>query len=355
VARRRADSLLKRIQRRYWGQTLARHFNSTTPPASNPIGWGSIEMLEKLPVPDVWNLHWVSWFLDWETMLPWMAERAPIVWTLHDLNPLRGIWHYEPLPNERTPERMSYESRAIEIKRRALSRISKDRLTFLGPSRWMVEECRKSTITEGFPVEHIPYGLDTEVFAPQDPSLLRTMFGIPEDAVVIGFVADNINDPRKGLKPLLEAIQRLKKEIPKIHLVTVGNGGISCEGVAHTSLGPIFNDRLISFFYSTCDLFVCPSLQDNLPNTVLESLSCGTPVVAYNLGGLPDMVENGITGRLAREFGDVGSFYQAIAEIIRDKCILEQIRESARSAALEKYQLAHQANRYISLYQTLSR
>ena len=88
-------------------------------------------MLESLPVPDVWNLHWVSWFLDWETMLPWMAERAPIVWTLHDLNPLKGIWHYEPEASEWSPTRMRLEKKASELKRRALARIPSDRLTFL--------------------------------------------------------------------------------------------------------------------------------------------------------------------------------------------------------------------------------
>jgi len=179
--RKSRDSILKRLHRRKWGQTVARHFATTSPPASNPIGWGGIEMLETLPVPDVWNLHWVSWFLDWETMLPWMAERAPIVWTLHDLNPLRGIWHYEPLSAERTSVRMRHEQDAIALKRRALEKIPRDRLTFVGPSRWMVEECRNSPVTQGFPVEHIPYGLDTMVFTPRDPSLLRAMFGIAAD------------------------------------------------------------------------------------------------------------------------------------------------------------------------------
>jgi glycosyltransferase involved in cell wall biosynthesis len=305
-------------------------------------------MLKKLPVPDVWNLHWVSWFLDWESMLPWMAERAPIVWTLHDLNPLRGIWHYEPLPPERTAERLRYEACAIELKRRALSHIPKDRLTFVGPSRWMVDECRKSPITEGFPVEHTPYGLDTEVFTPQDPSLLRAMFGIPKEALVIGFIADNINDPRKGLKPLLNAIQRLNSEATGIHLVTVGNGEIHCEGVAHTPLGPIFSDRLISFFYSACDLFVCPSLQDNLPNTVLESLSCGTPVVAYNLGGLPDMIGTR-SGILADPSGGSSSLRQSLFDCINNSNLS---RSSIRHDAESRYSLRNQAMKYLSLYKS---
>jgi len=343
------DSILKRFRRRSWGRVVSRQFVHTTPPASNPIGWGSIEMLKQLPVPDVWNLQWVSWFLDWETMLPWMAERAPIVWTLHDLNPLRGIWHYEPLPNERTPERMSYESRAIEIKRRALSRIPKDRLTFVGPSRWMVEECRKSPITERFPVVHIPYGLDTGVFTPRDPSLLRAMFGIPADSCVIGFVADNIDDPRKGMKSLLEALHLLRKEYRSIHLVTVGHGDISVVEITHTQLGPIKNDRLLSFFYSACDLFVCPSLQDNLPNTVLESLACGTPVVGYRIGGLPDMVQDRINGHMVEQVGNSAGLADAIEKVIGGG-----IRNPYETYGTTDFGFREklQADKYVQLYRT---
>lgn len=345
--RRSRDSLFRRLKRRKWGQIVSRQFASTTPPASNPIGWGDIEMLKLLPVPDVWNLHWVSWFLDWQTMLPWMAERAPIVWTLHDLNPLMGIWHYEPLPEERTRERMSYESLAVELKRDALARIPKDRLTFVGPSRWMVEECRKSPVTKGFKVEHIPNGLDTKVFTPRDSILLRRMFGISEEAKVIGFIADNINDPRKGVQSLLEALRRLKGEIQNLHLVTVGNGEVSCEGIGHTALGPILNDQILSFFYSACDIFVCPSLQDNLPNTVMESLACGTPVAAYNVGGLPDMVHSGM-GSLADPSGGASSFERSLKDCLRSQISRDSIRHHAES----RYSLRRQALEYLSLYKS---
>lgn len=343
---RKPDPIRKRLSRRKWSRVVSRQFACTTPPTSNPVGWGGIGMLENLPTPDVWNLHWVSWFLDWETMLPWMAERAPIVWTLHDLNPLKGIWHYDPLPGERTSERMKHEQDAMAMKRRALEKIPRDRLTFVGPSRWMAEECQKSPVTHGFRVEHIPYGLDTGVFTPRDPSLLRTMFGIPADSYVIGFVADNIDDPRKGMKALLEALLLIRSEYPGIHLVTVGNGDISCGEIAHTHLGPIQSDRLISFFYSACDLFVCPSLQDNLPNTVLESMACSTPVVGYRIGGLPDMLQSGI-GMLADPSGGSSELGRTLLHGLKGDGLLRSvIREHANS----RYSLGKQSAEYLSLY-----
>ena len=268
------------------------------------MGWGSFSMLEQLPRPDVWNLHWVSNFLDWEEMLPRMADVAPIVWTLHDLNPLMGIWHFEPSLEEQTDARRRLEEKAVVLKQKALRRIPKERLTFVGPSRWMVEKCRKSPVTEGFSVEHIPYSLDTDVFCPRDRSLFRRMYEIPESSIVIGFVADVLSDPRKGMKELVEAVQLLETHGQQVHLMTVGNGELPPISCPHSHLGPIHNDYLLSFFYSTCDLFVCPSLQDNLPNTVLESLACGTPVLGFDTGGLPDMVREDYSGKLVSPVGD---------------------------------------------------
>lgn len=345
------QSLSKRIRRRHWESMVSSYFAPTTAPASNPIGWGSIEVLKKLPVPDVWNLHWVSWFLDWETMLPWMAERAPIVWTLHDLNPLKGLWHYEPLPEECTIKRMALEAKAVELKRRALAKVPRERLTFVGPSRWMVEACRKSPVTKGFSIQHIPYGLDTEVFSPRDPSVFRKICGIPQAAVVLGFIADNLRDPRKGMASLQQALAELAVTHPGAHLITVGNGKIDSGGLPHSHLGPIHSDLLLSYFYSACDVFLCPSLQDNLPNTVLEAMATGTPAIGYNTGGIPDMIDND-SGRLAVNVGDSASLLDAIHGLLADRSFS---RDSIRQQAVSCYRLAGQAEQYRKVYQDIGR
>ena len=336
--------LLLRLRRKKWAKITQRHFAPTTPPASNPIGWGSIEMLEKLPKPDVWNLHWVSWFLDWANLLPWMAEQAPIVWTLHDLNPLRGIWHYEPQTEERTPERLKYEAEALEIKRRALAKIPKDRLTFIGPSRWMVGECGKSPITAGFRCESIPYGLDTDVFQNRSKEKIREIFGIANSECVIGFVADSMHDPRKGMHLLLEAIELLAAQHKNLHLLAVGSGKLKTTSVRCTQVGSVANDVLLSHIYSACDVFVCPSAQDNLPNTVLEALACNVPIAGFRVGGLPDLVACELQGTLGRLDGGAASLAAAISSRIqsRSSALNEQIPFS--------YSLESQAQSYLQLY-----
>lgn len=345
------DSFTKRIARRRWGELTRVHFSPTSAPASNPIGWGGIEMLEKLPVPDVWNLHWVSWFLDWETMLQWMAERAPIVWTLHDLNPLQGFWHYTPANQELTPVRLAWEQRAVELKRNALSRVSTDRLAFVGPSRWMTEACRNSRVTTGFPAHHIPYGLDTDSFQPRSPAPLRELLGIPRDAPVIGFIADQLNDPRKGMDHLKRALAIVSSEHPDCYLLTVGNGNLDSRGLRHIHLGPLHSDLLLSSFYSTCDVFVCPSLEDNLPNTVLESLACGTPVIAYAIGGMPDMIQDGVNGLLVEGIGDAAGFAVAVSRVL-GKHILVSTSEDLPAAF--SFTSNRQSDAYLKLYRSLA-
>ncbi len=338
------SSFFLRMRRKKWAKITREHFGPTTPPASNPIGWGSIEMLEKLPKPDVWNLHWVSWFLDWENLLPWMAEQAPIIWTLHDLNPLRGIWHYEPQPEERTRVRMSYEAEAMEIKRRALAKIRSDRITFVGPSKWMADECRKSPTTAGFPCENIPYGLDTEVFKNRPKEKIREIFGIADSECVIGFVADSINDPRKGMRLLMEAIELLAAQHKNLHLLAVGSGKLKTANVRCTHVGTLQNDVLMSHIFSACNLFVCPSTQDNLPNTVLEALACNVPVVGFEIGGLPDLVACELQGTLGRLDGGAASLVAAISSRIQSRlsALNEQIPFS--------YPLESQAQSYLQLY-----
>lgn len=340
-----------RFRRRWWSSQVAKHFTPTAPPASNPIGWGSIEMLAKLPIPDVWNLHWVSWWLDWETMLPWMAERAPIAWTLHDLNPLKGIWHYEPEGSDKNSVRMRIEQKAMDLKRRALNYVPRDRLRFVAPSRWMVECCRESPVTREFAVHHIPYGICTETFAPRDPSLVRRMFDIPEKSFVLGFVADHIADYRKGLWCLQEALDQLPTA--EIHLLTVGNGALDELGLPTTSIGSVQNDLFLSFIYSACDAFVCPSLQDNLPNTVIEAMACGTPVVGFRTGGIPDMIRQGETGIIVDSAGDAQGLASAIEALAGNSVDRKAMGKSSRNVALDAYAASIQGAAYVEIYSKL--
>ena len=343
-------SLPSRVRRKLWKTGFEKLSPFTETPFSDPDGWGRPEMLERILVPDVWNLHWVSWFMNWEKLLPWMAERAPIVWTLHDMNPFQGIWHYLPQSFERRSQYHDIDVQAIAQKKQALNKIPRDRLTFVGPSRWMRDAVASQDVFKEFPAECIPYGLDTDAFRPVNRNVLRDLCDVSQDSMVLGFLADTVSDPRKGMQPLKEAISIASRSV-SIHAVTVGRGELDLsDHCAHTHLGPLQSTTLLRSFYSGCDLFACPSLQDNLPNTVLESLSCGTPVVAFDIGGLPDMVRDGVSG-ITVPSGEVETLGAAVVQLFQDRSRLDALRSSSRQLAENEYKLDRQAEQYWGLYE----
>jgi glycosyltransferase involved in cell wall biosynthesis len=299
---------------------------------------------------DVVNLHWVAHFLDLPSCIPWLAERAPLVWTLHDMNPFKGIWHYEPAPDEITRPLDRWDHAVRDLKRAAFDAIPADRLKIVAPSNWMAREARNSDLMGKFEVQVIPYGLNTRAFSPVPKSVAKRALGISPEQIVIGFLEDGMGDPRKGFHKLREALELLKGVRPV--LVTGGGGESQADGTEHLHLGRMDSPYFLRLFYSSLDVFVCPSLQDNLPNTVLESLACGTPVISFETGGLPDMVRPGSTGWLVPPF-DVRKLAETITDAVADRQTLEMLSVTCREVAVKEYPLEVQANRYKELYEAL--
>lgn len=300
---------------------------------------------------DIINLHWIANFIDWGSCLPWLAKQAPLVWTLHDMSPFSGVWHYMPNESERTPGMLRWDQEIRRLKESVLKSIPHDRLTVVSPSMWLAREARASELLGRFQVKVIPNGLDTESFQPLDRAMARAALGLQDKSQVVGFIADGANDPRKGLGILIEALDKLPVA-SRPHLVIAGGGCEGLSGYEVTDLGKIESERVLRLFYSCLDIFACPSLQDNLPNTVLESISCGTPVIAFNVGGLPDMVRPGKTGWLAEEVSGA-SMSGHLCEALGDPCNLERLRDSCRAVAVAKYSLTLQARSYQALYSEL--
>ena len=142
-------------------------------------------------------------------------------------------------------------------------------------------------------------------------------------------------------------------DTPDLMLASVGHAEWTTNtNISHLSLGAIDDDRLLSFAYSAADLFVIPSLQDNLPNTVMEALSCGTPVVGFAVGGIPDMVRPGVTGALAPP-NDASALGATIAALLNQPERLAEMSAQCRRIALAEYGMDAQAHRYMKLYQTI--
>jgi glycosyltransferase involved in cell wall biosynthesis len=197
----------------------------------------------------------------------------------------------------------------------------------------------------------IPYGLDTSAFRPRETEGLRQTLGIPADHRIVLFVAQSTHNRRKGFDLLVEALGALAHE--KVALVSIGSRAPDLEVAGlHVHLGSLSSDLLLSVFYALADVFVVPSRQDNLPNTVLEAMACGTPVVGFDAGGIPDMVRPGETGWLA-EADNPRALRDAIDEALRSDAERERRGQRSRAVVEAEYALDLQARRYHDLYRTL--
>lgn len=322
------------------------------------------DFLRDLPSCDILNLHWVAdSFLDYESFFAGVSETTPIIWTLHDMNAFTGGCHYDlgcgrfasccgQCPQLGSKASDDLANQIWQRKEHAFSQVDPSRMQFVTPSRWLAEEVKRSPLTQRFPVSVIPYGLDLNDFAPRDSAACRETLGLPGDAKILLFVADGLDNERKGFALLTTVLENLPSDLP-VAVVSVGRNQPQVEvNVPWFHVGQVNNDRQLSELYSAADLFVIPSLQDNLPNTVLEAMACGTPTLGFDIGGIPDMVRPGITGMLVPP-ADAPALGAAMVRLFQEPENLRQMGENCRRIALEEYPLTLQAERYAKLYESL--
>lgn len=179
------------------------------------------------------------------------------------------------------------------------------------------------------------------------------MLGLPNGVNLVLFGAAGLGDPRKGFSYLQAALSKLPAAQLKIELVVFGGqlppAAIRELGVRVHSLGRLGDELTAALAYAAADIFVAPSLEDNLPNTILEASMCGTPVVAFRVGGIPDIVQDGVTGILV-EPRNSDDLARAIQRLIESPDSRARFATSARAKALQEFSPELQANRYLSLY-----
>jgi glycosyltransferase involved in cell wall biosynthesis len=316
---------------------------------------------QRLPESDLIQLHWVAWFLDYRAFFELVPPATPVVWTLHDMAPFTGGCHYDQgchrfaeacgrCPQLGSASDTDLTRQVWQRKRESFQSLHPERLHIVTPSRWLGEQVGQSSLLSRFPRSVIPYGLDTDVFAPRDRRVSRELLRIPLEAKVVLFLAQGIRDPRKGFHLLTQALGSL--ESPSgMFLLSLGSGTpAEFRKFPNAHIEHIGNDQLLSHVYSAADILVAPSLQDNLPNTVLESISCGTPVAGYAVGGIPDIVRPGLTGLLAAP-GDAVDLRRVIVDLLKNEESRKEMAFHCRRIATQEYALEIQARRYVDLYE----
>lgn len=306
---------------------------------------------------EILHLHWTGY-----GMLPvssWSKLHSPVVWTLHDSWTFTGGCHipydcrrYEdhcgrcPILASRREHDLSWWN--WRAKSRALPGMHP---VIVSPSNWLADCALRSSLLGQSEIHTIPHGLDLSVFHPFPRAEARAALGLPLDPAMVAFGAMwALEDRNKGADLLLEALGQLTAGAD---FLIFGSDKVP-EGLsrrAHAA-GIVTDERRIAQVYASADVMVVPSRSENLPLTVMESLACGTPVVAFRIGGIPDLIEHQVNGYLAEPF-DTEDLARGIAWVLEDPERHARLRAAARAKAERDYEITHIARRYLTLYEEL--
>lgn len=311
---------------------------------------------------DIINFEWISGLLDFSDVD--IIRDKPIVWTLHDTNCFTGGCHY-------TSECKNFENSCgtcHQLSSKNISDIShtihtlkqivykKLNLHIVTPSNWLASEAKKSSLLKDIPIHVIKYAQPTNLFRPLNRISLRHAIDIKDDEIALLFSAVDLNNGRKGGKYLLDLLLSLRnKDISKKIVCLLLGDNVPAEflnvGIRAIPFGHVFDEKTIVAIYNMADGLLVPSLEDNLPNVICESHCSGTPVVAFNSGGIPEMIIHKENGFLC-ESKNISELEDGVFWITENKYNLK-IRENCREFALKNYDEETQAKKYEVLYKNL--
>lgn len=289
---------------------------------------------------DVIHLHWTSGVLDMGQIADLVGD-TPVVWTLHDMNPMTGGCHYsegcEAFRSDCADCPLTGDSdlaqQALGAKQKALAALPN--LRVIAPSDWLAEHARNSAVFAGRDVAMIPNIFPSRAFQPDNKLLARRALGLPLDRRLVLFGADNLGNRRKGGDLLKQALTLLKTrhQAAGVEVVVFGNADLALDLPVH-SMGYVEDPARLAQIYAAADVFVFPSREDNAPQTVIEAMLAGTPVVGFEVGNVPQLVDHKTTGYLAA-YEDAGDLARGVHWAL----------EGTGKAALERSLACHLAAR----------
>lgn len=325
-----------------------------------------ITRLPEFKEADVIHLHWVNQgMLSLNGLRKILDSGKPVVWTMHDMWPFTGICHYAhdcqryvsgchdcPLLKNPGEKDMAWRT----FRRKEETYVPKN-MAFVACSRWLADQARQSRLLRGMPVTDIPNPINTALFKPRDKEKVREACRLPQDKKLILFSAFRTTSPIKGLNYFSEACKLYDRRHPEmreqIAIVAVGRDAEQLQGMFTYPVYPmgyVSDEHRMADIYNACDAFLMPSLQDNLPNTIVEAMASGLPCIATAVGGIPQMIHHRENGYLAepRQADDLCRGLEWLFT-----CNYSIVSKAARSFAVNEYSGHNVAMRYIEIYNQL--
>lgn len=359
---------LTKIRQIYYTMPLRKYKQRDRVPFSVANIGVDITQSQSIQEADVIHLQWVNkGFLSIDNIKKLKLLQKPIIWTLHDMWAFTGGCHYSSgcdrykeqcgaCPILKSSNKNDITNKIWAKKLKAFDGMD---LTIVTCSNWLADCAKESSLFKNFRIEVIPNPIDIDIFKPIEKKNAREILNVSSGKFLLLFGAmDATSDERKGFKYLVECLTALHEKYPetseKIELLVFGSSyakDINDLPFSTKFIGRLYDDYSLSLCYNAADVFIAPSLQDNLPNTVMESLSCGTPVVAFNIGGMPDMIDHKVTGFLARE-KESNDLAEGIHWLLEEEEI-KILNEAARKKVLDNYRNEIVAKQYLELYKEL--
>ena len=324
-----------------------------------------ITRLPEFKQADIIHLHWVNQgMLSLKNIRQILESGKPVVWTMHDMWPCTGICHHARdcegylsdcgnCPYLLKPGKHDLSYSVYKKKKQILQG---HHISYVTCSQWMEAQARKSSLLAGQQIVSIPNPINTHLFRPTDKQEARKRCQLPQDKKLILFGSVKITDKRKGFLYFIDACKLLVKEHPELQeqlgVVVLGNRSGVLGDLLPFEVFPqefLMDDYKIADIYNSVDLYATPSLEENLPNTIMEAMACGVPCVGFNTGGIPEMIDHLRNGYVA-EYKSVEDFTQGLYHIL-SAADYQQMSEEAVHKVVTHYSMQVVAQRYIEVYE----
>ena len=328
-----------------------------------------ITNLPEFKEADIIHLHWINQgMLSLADIRKILQSGKRVVWTMHDIWPATAICHLTmdcrhfetQCQNCRLlPGGGSANDLSTRIWKQKQHMLEGQRVTFVTCSQWLGSEAQKSALLSQQEVTTIPNPIDTHRYHPSDKKKARQSLGLPMDGHIILFASQRVTNPNKGMQYLIEACKLLantEKPSPNTHIAILGG---HAEEIANSlpfpthALGYVNDEQRIVAAYNAADVFVLPSLSENLPNTIMEAMACGIPCVGFRVGGIPEMIDHQTNGYVAN-FRDAADLAKGLHYVL-DEADQQMLSNNCLQKVAHNYSQQSVAMRYIEVYERAMR